>query len=339
MLPYGVVALAYGPLTRYFQPRRIIVVTLALFGIFNLLSGLAGNYTQLFICRFLVGVFAASVTPLVLIYLADHAGPTSRGRYVGLYFSSTFVSGLLGLFLSGWVPWRVMFFVPAALAFAVVFLTARFFPDIAAPVLATGSRSSRYLEALQQPEIARVFCYIFIVSFLYHGIRQWLGVYFADIFSMRQLLISVLLLLVSFAGVFGEAMGGSFADKKGRLPTLKLGAFLMSLSLFMLVFARSVAVLPFLMLLWGFGWTVNHAALSTFLTDLNKNFMKEISSLNSSVRFVAGAFGVMAGGFVLQKSFVFGFLLYAVILFGLFFFARQILVTQKIRDDLAEFKR
>ncbi len=128
MLPYGIMALLYGPLTRIFENRHIAVASLLCFSVFSFLSGIAGNISQLFVYRFLVGVFAAAITPLSLIYIADHAPAAGRGKAVGLFFSATFIADLSGLFLSGIIPWRVMFFIPAVLGGITAFLTARHFP-------------------------------------------------------------------------------------------------------------------------------------------------------------------------------------------------------------------
>ncbi len=327
MLPYGLVALVYGPLTRRFDNKHIAVISLLLFSLFSLLSGCAWNYRSLFVFRFMVGVFAAAITPLSLIYIADHAHSSGRGKAVGLFFSATFIADLLGLFLSGIIAWRAMFYIPAVLGLGTAFLTMRHFPKTLAGRSLT---SSRYLRALAQPEILRVFVYIFIISVLYHGVRQWLGVYFASQLGMSQFLISMTLTAASLAGIFGEAFGGLQADKKGRVPTLKAGLLLMTVSLFLMLGLRSAVVLPVLMLMWGFGWTVNHAGLSTFLTDLNKEFIKEVSSLNSSVRFVAGGLGVVAAGSIMQKSFNAGFLIMACVLSLMYFATDRILLRRKI---------
>lgn len=323
MLPYGLVALVYGPLTRIFDNKYIASVSLLLFAFFSLLSGLAANITQLFIFRFLVGVMAAATTPLVLIYISDHAAAHQRGKYVGLFFSATFVADLIGLFLSGIIPWRFMFFIPAGLGLGAAILTLQYFPHTLA---GKGEGRSRYLEALKTPEIFRVFTYIFIISFLYHGVRQWLGVYFAQELGFRQFIVSAVLTVSSLAAIFGEAVGGHLSDKKGRVSTLKTGALLMVVSVALLIVSRSLFVLPLLMLLWGFGWTMNHAGLSTFLTDLDKRFMKEISSLNSSVRFISGGLGVVAGGYVFQKSFGAGFVLYGLCFLILLLFTEKFLI-------------
>ena len=323
MLPYGLVALVYGPLTRLFENKYIAFYSLLLFSVFSFLSGCAVNYQQLFIFRLLVGAFAAATTPLVLIYIADHAHEERRGKFVGLFFSATFVADLIGLFLSGIIPWRAMFFIPSGLGLLAAVLTLKYFPHT---LSGKGITSSRYMEALREPAIFKVFAYIFIISILYHGVRQWLGVYFAQELGLKQFFVSIILTVSSLAGIFGEALGVYFADKKGRVATLKMGVLLMVAAIAMLIFARSLAALFILMLFWGFGWTLNHAGLSTFLTDLDKRFIKEISSLNSSVRFLAGGLGVVIGGVVLQESFIAGFVIYGVLLLAMFLFTRKILL-------------
>ncbi len=110
-------------------------------------------------------------------------------------------------------------------------------------------------------------------------------------------------------------------------------------ALIMLVFARSLAALIILMLFWGFGWTLNHAGLSTFLTDLDKRFMKEIASLNSSVRFIAGGLGVVIGGAVLQKSFIAGFAIYGLFLLAMFLATKKILSYSLMGGSDAAIKR
>jgi predicted MFS family arabinose efflux permease len=119
------------------------------------------------------------------------------------------------------------------------------------------------------------------------------------------------------------------SDRQGRIPTLKMGLFLMILSLGILIFFKAVAALFVILLVWGLGWTMNHAGLSTHLTDLNNRYIKEISSLNSSVRFVSGGLGVIVGGWVMQRGFVLGFVVFAVVLFLMYLQTDRILQGEK----------
>jgi len=220
-----------------------------------------------------------------------------------------------------------MFFIPAGLGLITAYLTDKHFP----PTLAGKTETaSRYLEAFKRPEILKVFVYIFLISLFYHGVRQWLGVYFAQSLGLKQFFVSLLLTVGSLAGIFGEAIGGHLSDKKGRVRTLKAGVFMMTLAVFFMIFMRSAFIIPLLMFLWGFGWTMNHAGLSTFLTDLDKRYIKEVSSLNSSIRFISGGLGVVLGGWIMQQSFSLGFLIYALLLFVMLIFTKRILAVDKI---------
>ena len=171
-----------------------------------------------------------------------------------------------------------------------------------------------------------MFTYIFIISLLYHGLQQWLSVYFSTQYSLGQFAISMLITLTSLSGVFGETIGGLLADKIGRIKTVNLGIILMIISVVLLILKIPVFVLGLIMVIWGLGWTFNHAGISTMLTDLPKKFLHEAASLNSSVRFISGGIGVAASGLLMQKSFALGFTLLGACLVVLLVFSRQLMV-------------
>ena len=324
MLPYGLCALFYGPLSRAVSVKNILIVCLSLFSLFSFLSGAAQTLHALFIYRLIVGVFAAAMTPLALLYIAHRFDSHKRGKAVGAFFSVTFLSSLTGLFLSGIVHWRYIFIIPAVVSAGAALVVFYLFPKA---TLAAEGVKSRYVDALKNQKIARVFLYIFSVSFLYHLARQWMGVYFDVTYYLSQFAISSLLTLDSFAGIFGELFGGMFADKKGRVLTVMAGGLLMGAALLLLPLSGAVAFLAVVMFLWGLGWTVNHSGFSTYLTDLPRPFLQEVASLNSSVRFLAGGLGAAAGGLLMQKSFTATFLIVGAFLLVISFSSRQILRT------------
>ncbi|MFC1593900.1 MFS transporter [Candidatus Omnitrophota bacterium] len=322
MIPYGVCALFYGPLSRKFNIKYILIACLSLFSVFSFLSGFANTFNSLFAYRFIVGIFASAMTPLTLLYISHRFDANKRGKAVGTFFSITFASSLAGLFLSGLIDWRFIFFIPAIISTLAVIVILFSFPKLAIEMECT---KSKYIQALKTQKVLRVFLYIFSVSFLYHLARQWMGVYFDNQYFLSQFTISALLTLVSFAGIFGEFFGGRLADKKGRIFTLAGGGLLMSAALLFLPASGAVIFLAFIMLIWGLGWTINHSGLCAYLTDLPKPYMQEVTSLNSSVRFIAGGLGVALGGVLMQKSFTATFAAVGILLLALSVFSRQIL--------------
>jgi len=325
MLAYGTFALVYGPLARAIDAKKIVLTCLFLFSIANLLFALSSNIQTLYAARFFMGVFGSALIPLSLILIARHIKSQVRGRSVGLFFSTTFFASLLGLFLSGFVYWRIIYLIPAISGFllclVVYFLLPSFRQD------ASGLEIN-YLKAFANKKILFIFGYIFCISLFFHGVQQWLGVYFSSKFGLTQFLISMLITLTSFSGIFGEALGGLFSDRLGRLKTINLGIILMIVSVFSLVFKWPLFILAVIMVIWGLGWAFNHAGLSTLLTDLPREFLNEAASLNSSVRFLSGGLGAALGGLLMQKSFTLGFSVFGICLLAL------LLSTQRLRDTL-----
>lgn len=322
MLAYGVSALFYGPLVRVFAAKKVELVCFLLFSFSNLLAAVSGDIITLFTARFFMGVFGASVIPLVLILLANHTEAATRGKLIGLFFSATFVASLLGLFLSGIIPWRLIFLIPAIFGIilwgCMYFYLPNFAPDSEGPKI-------NYLSALNNKSVVSIFTYIFLISLFYHGVQQWLAVYFSSKFKFSQFLVSMLITLTSLSGIFGEVIGGYLSDKIGRLKTVNFGIMFMILAVFSLMVKMPVVILALVMMIWGLGWTFNHVSLSAMLTDLPKKFLNEAASLNSGARFLSGGIGVGLSGILMQKSFNTGFLIFGLCLIILFLFTKNIL--------------
>ena len=321
MLPYGLAAFLYGPLVRLYDARKVELFCIFLFSLANLLAGFSQNITTLFVARFLMGLFGASVIPLGLILIARRLAQGNRGRYIGLFFGSTFVASLLGLFFSGIINWRLIFIIPAVCGFILWIFMYILLPSFKEDL---GNFRLGYLEAFRNKKVIKIFSYIFFISLIYHAVQQWLGVYFSTQLNLNQFLISMLITLTSLSGIFGEVWGGRLADSIGRLKVVNLGIVSMVLCIFLFLLKLPLGLLALIMIIWGLGWTFNHVGLATMLTDLPAELLNEAASLNSGVRFLAGGLGVSLGGLIMQKSFVLGFLVFGSGLLILLLFSRLV---------------
>lgn len=323
MIPYGIAALFYGPLVRAFDAKKIELVCLLFFSFANLTAAFSRNIMTLFSARFFMGFFGASVIPLALILIAQSFESKKRGRMVGAFFASTFVASLLGLILSGILPWRFIFLLPALSGFLLLALMYFYLPSF---VPENKKLVIDYIKPFKDKAMIYIFTYIFIISLLYHGLQQWFSVYFSTQYNLEQFAISALITLTSLSGIFGEAIGGFLSDKIGRVRTINLGIVLMIGSILLLVFKIPLLILGLLMVVWGLGWTFNHAGVSTMLTDLPKKLLPEAASLNSSVRFISGGLGVAISGLIMQRSFTVGFILFGACLIILLFCTKYLVI-------------
>ena len=304
MVPYGLAALIYAPLVKRYSVKTIKSACLLVFALASLIGGLSTSICSLFLSRIFAGIAASATTPIALILTGELAAKEIRGRMVGAFFSATFIAAFAGVILSAVVPWRMLFILPAIFALINMALVIVFF-DFKSK--AEYDYEVNYFHIIKERRIVRIFAYILILSLAYHGIYNWLGVYFSSL-HYAQTQVSLLLSLVVFSGIFGQPLGGWITDKKGRVFAATLGLFGLSLAAVLLAKPFSFIFLASILFVFGTAWTMNHNAVSTVLTDFPDKLRPELASLNSAVRFASGGLGVGFAGIFMQRSFSLTFL-------------------------------
>ncbi len=296
LVPYGFAALLYAPLVGRFRFRTVYTVMLALFGLSCLICARATGLETMLVGRVVMGITAAGAIPLGLIMIGDHFEKHVRGRLVGIFFSHAFIASILGLLVGGLLPWRLIFYIPAILAV----VAAGGFACYRTTLLdSCHAGHTNYLHALRKKEILRVFLFIFCLSFLYHGVHKWYGVYLDEVYRFEQLTINLFVVWTVVMGMIGQVCGGFLSDLRGRAFTVRIGVTGLAVSVMALLFTYNLVTLGAILGLIALFWTIGHNGISTILTDFTDDDRPVIAGLNSSVRFISGGLG-----FILSKPFV-----------------------------------
>ena len=127
MVPYGLAALIYAPLVKRYSVKSIKLVSLFIFALASIISGLSTTVPLLFASRIAAGIAASAITPIALILIGELMQKEIRGRMIGAFFSSAFFASLIGVLLSGILPWRQLFILPALFAIINLILVMFFF--------------------------------------------------------------------------------------------------------------------------------------------------------------------------------------------------------------------
>ena len=321
LIPYGFGALLFAPLTRVLSYRNTLALSLAVYVGASLFCGLSKDLNHLLIGNVLAGISAAGAIPLGLMVIGELFEKEVRGRLVGLFFSASFIAALSGLLVSGLAHWRWLFFIPAVMGALTV---------IALFVFPTGLLNRKheapvnYLKVFTDRRIRNVFMFIVAMSFLYHGIYKWYGVYLAQEYHLNKLAISLFIMVTSLCGAAGQNVGGFLTDKKGRLTACFVGGVLLGISAILLAGRYPVYVVPIVLAGISIGWTIAHNSISTVLTDFPEDDRPMIASLNSSVRFISGGLGFWVSSFFVQKSFGLTFLVIGVLILTMSFLLKKL---------------
>ncbi|XUL92892.1 MFS transporter [Streptomyces galilaeus] len=121
----------WGKLADLFSKKTLVQVSIAVFVLGAVASGVSQTAGQLIASRALQGVGVGGVQALVQISLAAMIPPRERGRYSGYLSSVTATSTIGGPLLGGvivdtsWLGWRWCFFIGVPIAVVSLFLLQR----------------------------------------------------------------------------------------------------------------------------------------------------------------------------------------------------------------------
>ncbi|MEU5846115.1 MFS transporter [Saccharopolyspora shandongensis] len=126
LLPLGAVGDRWGR-------KPVLLAGLAIFGVANLVAGLAPSAEVMLAARVLSGVGAAMIMPVTLAVITSTFPEKERGRAIGVWTGVAGGGGLLGMFLSAVLidvaNWRYLFVLPIALVLVAFAIAWRTVPD------------------------------------------------------------------------------------------------------------------------------------------------------------------------------------------------------------------
>jgi MFS family permease len=112
---YTLLGIPFGRMADRVSRKWLIAGGLAVWSLFSGLTGFAGGFWTLFLCRVMVGVGEASLGPAALSLLSDYFPPRMRATVQSIYSSGIAVGGGLAFFLGGHIGaawgWRWAFYM------------------------------------------------------------------------------------------------------------------------------------------------------------------------------------------------------------------------------------
>ncbi len=121
-----------GRIADYLGQKKVLILSIAIFGIFFSLSALAPNTEILYISRFLTGLGLGAAMPTMISVVGDEATEANRGKlnslmYCGLPVGAIFVAGL-GIFFPK-IQWQTLFLIGGITPLVLIPLMALILKD------------------------------------------------------------------------------------------------------------------------------------------------------------------------------------------------------------------
>jgi predicted MFS family arabinose efflux permease len=283
---------------------RVLVASMALFGLFNLVAAAASGVWMLDVSRALCACAAGLYLPAAAGAATRMAPLRFRGRALAVVLggasAGTVVGAPLGILVEQRLSWRGTFVLVAVLAaIAVVGLLVR------RP--AVGAAEAVPLRARLAPLRAPVLLLAMAVTTLGmmggYAVYTYLEPLFGPVPAIGSRWLSLLIGAFGLGGVLGTWLGGSLADRWGAQRTLYASLLLLALNFALSpLTATTLAGAVAFCLVWGVtGWAFVPAQQHK-LVGLMPTQAALVLSLNASAVYIGIAGGAAVGGLVVATA-------------------------------------
>lgn len=287
--------------TRGWRRRRLLLLAIAGFLVFNSVTALSSSYVLTLVARLFAGVAAGLAWSLLGSYARRMVPPRQQGRALAVAMVGTPIALSLGVPLGTWlgtvVGWRTTFGLMSLLTLGLIAYVLAKVPDYPGQ------------EGAQRMPLHRVFTTVGVRSVLAVVVAWMLAhnmlyTYVAPLVARAGLThrVDVVLLVFGVAALAGIAMTGRLVDRFLRATVIGSLAVFALTSAALGIFPGSPAVVIGGIALWGLSFGGAATLLQTALADTAGDGADVALSLNVVAWNIAIAGGGVLGGILLDHS-------------------------------------
>jgi DHA1 family arabinose polymer transporter-like MFS transporter len=291
--------------TARFSPKKVLMVLMLGFAVFNLLFAIAPSLELLLFTRFLAGLPHGAFFGMGAVVASRLAEPGKQARAVSLMFAGLTIANIFGVPLGTYIghnfSWRLSFVLISAVALIAAGSIHKWMPVL------PSSENFKFRESVQvfkKPEPWIILCVSAIGT---GGLFAWIS-YIAplmtEVSGFSGNLITVIMIVAGVGMAVGNFIGGRLGD---RFSPLKTTAFLMLAMMVSLILLSVLAPFPIASVTMTFiTGAIGFAVISPMqmlMIQATKGSEMLTSSVIQASSNIANALGAFLGGLPLLAGF------------------------------------
>ncbi|WP_413365127.1 MFS transporter [Lysinibacillus sp. 3P01SB] len=311
--------------------RKIFIIGgLVVYGLAQILFGLADAVWVLFISRFLSGAGAAFVMPPIMAYVADITTVEQRGKGMGMLGAAMSLGFTIGPGLGGalsGINLHFPFYVAGSAALIAAILSWLILPNIKNAVDTAAARPPRENLVKQMVKSTKTSYFVFLIvvftfSFGISNFQATLSLYLDHKFDYTPLDISIILTVGGFAGVILQMFVIDKLFKKyGEMKVILVNLLLAAATMLLVIFVSGFFIVLVVATLFSIATTFIRPAVNTLISKVAGNEQGFAAGMNNAYMSLGNMFGPALAGILFDWNMESPYILGTVVLAGCFVLA------------------
>ena len=282
-LSYAIMQLVGGFLSDKYGARRMILISVLMWSIFTVATGLAWSFISLIVIRILFGIGEGSFPSASSVAVADNFPRSERGRAKSTLTAATTVGSIVSTVAAAalivFMGWRLLFigFGVLGLILTIVLYFILTPKEQQSDEESDGTSSKVPLkELLKMPMVWQLMAMFFGINIVTWGLTSWMPTYMVKEMNLDMVSMGALAIIPALAALVSTLVTGWLIDKlaSGKEKYLVIvGATIAAICLFSLANISSVAMIVLFQSLTYVGLLM---ATTTIMTLPLKYFSNEV---------------------------------------------------------------
>lgn len=278
--------------------KKILLVTLFLFGLGQAISATSTNFLILIIGRLIVACAHAifwSIASVIAVRLVNEDKREFAMSMIVTGTSVAMIAGLpLGRMIGLWIGWRITFLIVGIISIVLLLFQIHYFPSLET----TAAFSLNQLPTLlRNRQLITIYGISLLFASAYYTAYSYIEPFLSQVANLSNTTITLVLSLFGVAGIGGSILFSNFYNKN-RKRFILASLFSLTLVLFLLKpSAASMITLLLICIVWGTSSTAfNVACQSETMLATNENTNSVAMSIFSGIFNLGIGLGSFIGG-------------------------------------------
>lgn len=320
-----------GDLSDRYGRKIFVIIGLIIYGVSQILFGLATEVWVLFIGRFLTGTGAAFIMSPVMAYVADITTEEERGKGMGLLGAAISLGFMIGPGIGGFLaavnlhfPFHVSGVVALTAALLSLIILPNVKPDQTKPKHQLEKRQPR--ENLWQQLVRSVktpyfilLIVVFTFSFGIANFQSTLSMFLTLKFEYTPADIAIVITIGGFVGVILQVFIINILFKKfGEMKIILINLIVAAITMFLMVYVNGYFVILAVATVFQIATIFIRPAVNTLISKLAGHDQGFAAGMNNAYMSLGNMIGPALAGILLEWSLPSPYILGAIILIGCF---------------------